>query len=228
MSTEGTRALLVEDHALLADVLCTALRAEGVETERADLTSRDALLEAVRADPPDLVLLDLELGGDIGDGATLVRPFVHSGARVLVVSASRRRRQIAVAIEQGAIGHVSKALPFQVLLNTVLAAARGEPVMHPQQREALLRQLAAIREDEATARLPFQRLTPREQQVLRELGNGKVVGTIAEEWFVSEATVRTQVRGVLTKLGVGSQLEAVALALRVGWLNDARRGSRAP
>jgi len=78
-------------------------------------------------------------------------------------------------------------------------------------------------EQESEAREPFERLTAREQQVLRELGNGKVVTTIAEEWFVSEATVRSQVRGVLTKLAVSSQLEAVALALRVGWLVDARR-----
>ncbi|MGA9747813.1 MAG: response regulator transcription factor, partial [Nocardioides sp.] len=205
-----------------------ALRAEGVDAQIADLSSREALTEAVKAAPPDLVLLDLDLGGEIGDGSTLVRPFSLAGARVLLVSATRRRSQVGAAIEQGAVGHVPKTVPFEDLLATVLAAARGESVMSAEERHAFLQELYGQREREAAAQVPFERLTSREQQVLRELGNGKAVGAIAEEWFVSEATVRTQVRGVLTKLGVGSQLEAVALAVRVGWLTDGRRGRPTP
>jgi DNA-binding NarL/FixJ family response regulator len=74
------------------------------------------------------------------------------------------------------------------------------------------------RERKAAAREPFDRLTTREQQVLRALADGRSVTQIATEWFVSESTVRSQVRGVLTKLGAGSQLEAVAQALKAGWL----------
>lgn len=217
------RVLLVDDHALLADAVAAALRAEGIDVRIADLSSRDDLLASVEADPPDLVLLDLDLGGAIGDGSTLVRPIVRAGARVLVVTASRRRAQVGTAIEQGAVGHLNKSEPLHELIATVVAAARGDEVMAPARRQAILQELYALREQESEAREPFERLTAREQQVLRELGNGKVVTTIAEEWFVSEATVRSQVRGVLTKLGVSSQLEAVALALRVGWLVDPRR-----
>ena len=224
MSTaDAPRVLLVDDHALLSESLAVALRAEGLTADVADLSSREELVAAVTADPPDLVLLDLELGGEIGDGSTLVRPFVRAGARVLVVSASRRRAQIGTAVEQGAVGYVPKSTPFGDLLQTVLAAARGLTVMTPEQRQSLLKDLYAARERQAAALEPFERLTAREQQVLRELGNGKPVATIAAEWFVSEATVRTQVRGVLMKLGVTSQLEAVAQALRAGWLGDARR-----
>ena len=53
--------------------------------------------------------------------------------------------------------------------------------------------------------------------MLRSLGDGHSVAAIARRCYVAEATVRSQVRGVLTKLGVGSQLEAVALARRAGW-----------
>jgi DNA-binding NarL/FixJ family response regulator len=56
--------------------------------------------------------------------------------------------------------------------------------------------------------------------VLRSLARGQSVATIASRCYVAEATVRTHVRGVLTKLGVGSQLEAVALAHQAGWLED--------
>lgn len=227
-AARALRVLIVDDHTLLAEAVAAALRAEGVEPEIADLASRARLLAAVEADPRDLVLLDLELGGVVGDGSTLVRPFVRAGARVLVVSASRRRAQIGTAIEQGAVGHLTKAEPLQELIDTVVAAARGDEVMSPGRRQALLQELWASRDREAAAREPFERLTGRERQVLRELGNGRTVSAIAEEWFVSEATVRTQVRGVLTKLDVGSQLEAVALALRAGWLVDGRRDDRRP
>ena len=215
--------LLVDDHVLLSETLAVALRAEGLQARLADLRSREDLIASVEADPPDLVLLDLELGPPIGDGSTLVRPFVQAGTRVVVVSASRRRAQVGTAVEQGAVGYLDKSAPYDELLTAVLAAAHGRPVMTPDQRQVLLQDLWAAREDEAAAREPFERLTAREQQVLRELGNGRTVGSIAAEWFVSEATVRTQVRGVLMKLGVTSQLEAVALALRAGWLGDPRR-----
>ena len=220
------RVLLVDDHVLLADSLAVALRAEGVDATLADLDSRETLVQTVRDDPPDLVLLDLELGGALGDGATLVRPFVQAGTRVLLVTASRRKAQIGAAIEQGACGVVSKAAPFDTLLERCLAGARGEPVMTQDDRQRSLQHLYAAREREAEARAPFERLTPREQVVLRELCNGNSVAGIAEEWVVSEATVRTQERGILTKLGASSQLEAVARALHAGWLEDVRRDRR--
>jgi DNA-binding NarL/FixJ family response regulator len=215
------RVLLVDDHQLLAQSLAVDLRAEGLEAHRADLADRDRLVEQVREDPPDLVLLDLDLGGVMGDGAMLVRPFRQAGCRVLIVTASSKREWLGSAIEQGAIGIVAKSSPFDRLLSTVIAAARGEDVMTPDERHQILTELRMSRERQRSLREPFERLTDREQQVLHELSNGKTVCHIAQEWFVSEATVRSQVRGVLTKLGVSSQLEAVAHAMRAGWLTAA-------
>ncbi|MGZ5416477.1 MAG: response regulator [Nocardioides sp.] len=216
---EGTfRVLVVDDHQLIAESMAAALRSNGLEVRLADLACRTALLEHVRADPPDLVLLDLELGGAIGDGSTLVRPFVQAGARVLLVSATTDQDRIGSALEQGALGHVAKSMPFLSLLHTTLEAAMGGEVMPPEERRKVLHDLRVSRERKAAAHEPFERLTPREQQVLRALADGRNVAGIAAEWFVSESTVRSQVRGILTKLGAGSQLEAVAQALKVGWL----------
>lgn len=213
----GPSVLIVEDHVLVAESLRLALTQEGVMAEVADLSSRSALLAAVRAQPPDLVLLDLELGGTIGDGTTLVAPCVEAGIRVVVVSGTTRPHAVARAVEQGAVGAVPKAAPFEVLLTTVLAAVRGESVMDPEERIRLVHDLRLDRELAEEARERFDRLTARERQVLRALVRGVSVAAMAEEWVVSEATVRSQVRGVLTKLGVGSQLEAVAEAVRHGW-----------
>jgi DNA-binding NarL/FixJ family response regulator len=209
--------LLVDDHQLLAHSLVIALRAEGLEAELAEPRDREGLIELVRESKPDLVLLDLDLGSAIRDGATLVQPFREAGASVLVVTGSNDRMWIGAAVERGAVGVVRKSQPFDELLNTVLAAARGTAVMSSADRHQLLTDLRLERERQRLAREPFEQLTDREQQVLHALVAGRSVGRIAEDFVVSEATVRSQVRGVLTKLGVTSQLEAVAAAVRAGW-----------
>lgn len=218
--TRPRRVLVMDDHVLLGESLALALRASGLEVELPSLGSRPALQQLVADHPPDLVLLDLELGGDIGDGTTLVRPFVQSGARVLILSATRDRMKIASAIEQGAMGYVSKSAPFHELLEVTCRAADGGEVLSDVERQELLHGLRVFREREVAAHEPFEHLTEREAQVLRALADGHNVGGLAREWFVSESTVRTQVRGILSKLGVRSQLEAVALALRTGWLDS--------
>ncbi len=212
------RAVIVDDHQLLAESLSMALHLEGVVCTVASLQDPEALVRQVRQDQPDLVLLDLDLGGNIGDGADLVVPFVEAGCRVLVCSASVDPERTALALELGAVGLVHKSVPFERLLATAVAAARGEAVMDAAERRRLLDEARARRRARGTSLAPFERLSVRESHVLRGLAAGQSVAAISATSYVSEATVRSQVRAVLTKLGVGSQLEAVAAAHRTGWL----------
>ena len=134
------RALLVEDHQLLAQSVSLALGMEGVACVVAGpehMTTRDTLFALAVEARPDVVLLDLDLG-DLGDGSRLVGPLVDLGCRVLVVSASQDHDQICRALENGAVGVVAKNLPFDRLLDTALAAARGEEVLSPAERCQLL------------------------------------------------------------------------------------------
>jgi len=213
----SARIAIVEDHALLAESVGLALRGEGFDVVLGDLTGAEALLASVSPGPALLVLLDLELGQPIGDGATLIPALRKAGARVLVVSGSRDVMRVAAALEAGAIGHVGKEQPFDVLLATVLRAVAGQPVFDSFERQELLAQLRRHRADESRRLGPFQALTPKERQVLDALSAGRSVERIATDWVLSEATVRTQVRGVLNKLDVRSQLAAVAKARAAGW-----------
>jgi DNA-binding NarL/FixJ family response regulator len=212
------RVLVVDDQRLLADALCVALRREGLEPVLAPVTSRDDLVAQVRADPPALVLLDLDLGAVLGDGVDLVAPCIAAGSRVLMLTGTSNQIWVAAAVEQGACAVVDKAAPFDDLLRVVLSAARGDTVLAPSERQRLLGQLRTYRTSRRQELAPFESLTPREQQVLRALSAGVTVPRIAESWVVSEATVRSQVHAVLRKLSVRSQLEAVAAASRVGWV----------
>ena len=212
------RVMIVDDHTLLVDSLSTVLSMHGVATVRAELPCADAVRQQAKEADPDLVLLDLDLGGDLGDGSTLVRPLVEAGLRVLIVTATSDVEQMARAVELGAVGVAAKNGPFPELLDTVVTAARGGEVMAPVVRLHLLDAARRRREQRASALAPFGRLTERESEVLRELTRGRAVAEIARRSFVSEATVRSQVRSILTKLGVRSQLEAVVAAQRTGWL----------
>ncbi len=224
--TSPVSVLLVEDHELLAQTLQVALASAGVATEVVALTSAQAVLTVVERLRPTLVLLDLELGEPIGDGAALVPPIVALGSSVLVVTGVTDLTRVAAAVEAGAVGYIAKSLPFTRLLAVVQEALAGRPVLAEAQRRELFTLLRRRRADSEQLRAPFDRLTPREEQVLRALAEGHSVESIAEQWVVSKATVRTQVRGILTKLDVGTQLAAVARARQAGWLETARRTTK--
>jgi DNA-binding NarL/FixJ family response regulator len=217
MTPARARVLILDDHALLVHSLCAALGARGLDVRALPLTGRHEVFAAVRSAPQAVVLLDLQLGDPLGSGVDLVGPLTDAGARVLVVSGVTDPAVVGAAVEAGAVGHVCKSEPFDALLVAVERVARGENIMPPARRTELL---AAARRRRLTASAEhelFARLSPRERAVLRALGDGEAVTRIAAQSHVSVATVRTQVRAVLTKLDVGSQLEAVALAHRCGW-----------
>jgi DNA-binding NarL/FixJ family response regulator len=220
--TTRTRIVIVEDHRLLAETVGLALQIEGHDVLVADLENELSLLGSVVPDQNTLVLLDLDLG-PLGDATRLIPTFVGAGAAVLVVTGVRDRTRLAATLEAGAAGFLAKDAPFDELLETIKRAALGEPVIDPNVRHQLLAELREHRSTERKRHAPFESLTNRERQVLAALAAGKSVESIASEWVVSTATVRTQVRGILTKLDVNSQLAAVAKAREAGVLDDATR-----
>lgn len=217
MTAGKSRIVIVEDHRLLAETVGLALQVEGHEVVIADLTDEDTLTTSVGADDSTLVLLDLDLG-DLGDATRFIPAFVKAGAAVLVVSGVRDRMRLAATLEAGAVGFMAKDAPFDDLLETIKRAVAGGSVIDVNDRQQLLVDLRAHRSAERDRHAPFESLTTRERQVLEALSAGKSVESIASEWVVSTATVRTQVRGILTKLDVNSQLAAVAKARASGWL----------
>ena len=221
---EGVSVVIVEDHALLAQTLVIALNAEGCRARVAELIDPAHLLQQVRMLRPGVVLLDLDLGV-LGDGADLVQPLTELGARVLVVSGTTDRLRLAETVERGAVGFLSKTVPFDELLSTVLDVVAQRPVLSTAKRYELMAELRSARAARGKDLAPFKTLTSREQAVLAGLAQGRRAEIIAAAAFLSEATVRSQIRSVLAKLGVNSQLEAVALAWTVGWVPTAEQTS---
>ncbi len=212
------RVLVVEDHQAIAQALCLVLRAEGMDADVAIGPAFDDVLEHATAFEPHVVLLDLDLGPEAGLATPLIGPLRDGGSAVVMLSGLRDRRVLAECVERGAVGVVDKAEPMETVIDAVWATAERGRLMSDDERFEWLAHLRAVRAEESGRMEVFDRLTPREQDVLVRLGEGLSATEIAELQFVSVFTVRGHVRSILTKLGVNSQLAAVALARQAGWL----------
>jgi two-component system, NarL family, nitrate/nitrite response regulator NarL len=210
------RLVVVEDHVLFAESLSVALRIEGHDVRRPAVQPRTTapdVVAAVLREQPEVAILDLDLGPSLS-GADLVAPLTATGVDVLIVTGSRDRTAWGRCLHEGAGAVVSKHQPLVEILAAVRRLGTGRPGMAPRRRAELI---AAWRDDEqlgGAARARFARLTPRERAVLAGLAQGRRIHDIAADDVVSEATVRTQVKAILSKLGVRSQLDAVLMLHR--------------
>lgn len=212
-----TRVTIVEDHALFAEALDVALTLEGHDVQRVDIGDRaplpDRLLAAILRSRPHIVLLDLSLGPST-HSVELIRPLTQAGIAVVVVTGSADRTSWGECLFHGARTVLPKSTPLNMILATIRLIRDGRRVLPIEERERLLASFHEHRAQEQDSRARLATLTAREREILRELMNGRQVRQIAHDFVVSEATVRTQVKSILAKLGVSSQLAAVGVALR--------------
>lgn len=214
------RIVILEDHVLFAESLELALTIEGYDVRRVPVPTEDqspsALLTSVTRLRPRVVLLDLDLG-KFGEGERLIAPMARAGINVVVVTGSVDRARWGEAVRFGARKVLSKSRPLNDILGAVRRINQGLRVMTREEREELLQAWGKERSHLVDMRARMDQLTVRERQVLAHLMRGNTVREIAAEGVVSEATVRTQVKSILAKLEVSSQLAAVGMAHKVGW-----------
>jgi DNA-binding NarL/FixJ family response regulator len=216
---DGPRLLLVDDHRLLVETLQVSLTQAGFSVAVAPCGSFADVLAAADAVRPTLVVLDLDLQG-AGYGYDLIGPLRELGAEVLVLTGTVDRTELARCLEAGALGIASKADGFGSVLDQIQRAADGEAVTPITLRTQLLADLAAQRRADEQRKAPFEALSCKEREVLRQIVEGKQAATIAKDSYVSLATVRTQIRSILLKLEVTSQVAAVAMARQGGWFDN--------
>jgi two-component system nitrate/nitrite response regulator NarL len=212
------RLLLVDDHRLLVETLQMSLTHAGFDASLAPCGSFAEVLAEAAAVRPTLVVLDLDLEG-AGFGYDLIAPLRELGAEVLVLTGTSDPMELARCLEAGALGIASKAHGFASILDQVRRAADGETVTPVTVRAQLLADLAAHRRAADRRRAPFETLSSRERDVLRQIVDGHQAAAIAKASYVSLATVRTQIRSILMKLDVSSQVAAVAMARQGGWFD---------
>jgi DNA-binding NarL/FixJ family response regulator len=203
------RVLIVEDHQMLAEALALSLGARGFECHVAEALARESVIAQAARQRPGLVLLDLDLGDT--DGLDLVPGLGARGARVLVVTGYTDEARLAQAVALGVTGWVSKTEPFERLLDAAEVAMTGRR-RFPGDNLGRLGDLGRSRmAEQRELRRRLSELTSREHEVLAALSEGRKADEIAEQFYISVGTVRSHIHSILTKLGVSSQLAAVAL-----------------
>jgi len=192
----------------------TSLRVDWPRPDAVDATSR-----ALRRIGPDLALLicELDKSSRIEDARALVQGY---DAPWLVMCGERSGPAGGAVIEAGAAGVVPTATTLEELIGLLDALSQRDQLIGAVERQALVRQWSAVRADREVLQTRITSLTARERSVLEMLYDGIGVAAIAQRFEVAPTTVRSQVRAILRKLEVNSQLAAV------GVLGAVREGER--
>lgn len=209
--------LLVDAQSMLAGGLAMVLTAMGCGVRT--LKSRDVqdVKRELASSRFGLVLVRIQPGPELNDSLELVRAAADDGAVVAVISDSVHELLFAASAEAGAQALLATSEPIANTVEQVMRLLQGKDLVTTERRTELIRKLSDHRNQREGRFMPFETLSRREGEVLRFLMDGMSVNKIAETSFVSVGTVRTQVKAVLRKLGVSSQVAAVALAYKSGW-----------
>ena len=207
------RVLIVDDHAVVRAGLRLLLDAQDdIETVGEAGDAREAIFEA-RSTKPDVVLMDVVLGGKSGIEVTPELLHEQPETRVLVLSMQDDPRYVREAFAAGAHGYVLKEAADAELVTAVREVARGGRYVHP----ALGARMAAADAAAADAAEPDP-LSDREREVLRLLALGHTNQEIAQMLYISVRTAETHRAHIMQKLRLETRAELVRYALAQGLL----------
>ncbi|WP_101790296.1 response regulator [Nonomuraea indica] len=198
------RLFLVDDHPVVRAGLVALLSGEHDIDVVGEAPGGEEALRAITVRTPDVVLMDLQLGDGI-DGVEATRRIreLPSPPQVLVLTTYESDADIMRAVDAGATGYLLKACPPEELFQGIRAAARGETVLSAKVATRMMRRM----------RDPGTALSAREVEILELLASGAGNREIARRLFITEATVKTHLVHVYSKLGVDTRTAAVTAAV---------------
>jgi DNA-binding NarL/FixJ family response regulator len=212
----GVRVLLVDDQALVRRGFRLILEAAGDITVVGEAADGQAALEAAARHDPDVVLMDIRMPQL--DGIAATRRLAGRGQprpRVLVLTTYDLDEYVYDALRAGASGFLLKDTPPEQLAPAVRVVAAGDALLAPSVTRRLIEQFAR-HPARAAPIAPPANLTEREHQVLRLLARGLSNTEIAARLAVSDATVKTHLSNVFSKLALRDRVQAVVYAYEAG------------
>lgn len=211
------RVVIVDDH----QIFRTGLRAElGPELEVVgEAASTDEAVACISELRPDVVLLDVHLpGGEGGGGAEVVQRIASDGAtqgtRFLALSVSDAADDVVRVIRAGARGYLTKTASGAEVTAAAVRVHGGDAVFSPRLAGFVLDAFGTGLGETAAAADELDRLSAREQEVMRMIARGYAYKEVASELFLSVKTVETHVSNVLRKLQLSNRHELTAWALQ--------------
>jgi len=206
------RIMIVDDH----EVVRLGLRAlidrhPDMEVVAEAATATDALEKALHF-KPDVIVLDIRLGGSSGIDACREIIKQLPDARIIMLTSYAEDDMLFAAIRAGAAGYVLKQAGGQDLIRAIEMVGQGNSLLDPALTERVFAEVRrAAREQESSA---FSQLTEQERRVLALVAEGKTNREIAQDLHLGEGTVRNYVSNILSKLGLANRAEAASYATK--------------
>ncbi len=208
------QVLLVDDHKIVRQGVRAFLQTLADIRVIAEADSGAAAIAAVEEHHPHVVLMDLEMPGEL-DGIAATRQIrkLRPQTQVIVVTSHHQDEYIFPAVRAGAISYLLKDVEPDELADAIRKAARGEAVLDSRVASRIIHELQGIRKDEVN---PFTELSDREFEVLRLIAAGKSNAEIAETLVIGESTVKTHIGNLLKKLHLDDRTQAAVYAWKEG------------
>jgi DNA-binding NarL/FixJ family response regulator len=217
------RVVIADDQALVRTGFRMILTADGIEVV-ADAANGVEAIEAVRRTLPDVVLMDVRMpemdgleatrrilsGGPGGAGGTGVAP------RVIILTTFDLDRYVYAALSAGASGFLLKDVSPEQLVAAVRLVRAGDALLAPAITRRLIERYASRDARTATLHRDLSTLTPREVEVLQLLARGLSNAELAASLRLSDATVKTHVARILSKLQLRDRAQAIVVAYETG------------
>ena len=218
------RVAIVDDQALMRDGFGMILDAQPDIDVVGDAENGRAGVELCHRSRPDVVLMDIRM--PILDGIDATRSIVSSGGdtRVLVLTTFDLDEYVYAALRAGASGYLLKDTPATELVAAVRIIANGDALLSPSVTRRLIEQFSRLPEPEVVIDALPGDLTEREREALELLAHGLSNREIAAQMYIGEATAKTHVSRLLTKLGVRDRVQAVIVAYESGLIRPGAAG----
>ena len=204
---------IADDHAIVRSGIQALLETiDGLEVVGEAADGRQTVT-AVTSLRPDVILMDLEM--PVMDGIEAIKQIMNQWpeARILVLTSFATDDRVFPAVKAGALGYLLKDSGPDALVQAIRQVHRGESSLHPKIARKLIQELSRPVSQPPTA----DPLTPREVDVLQLVAQGLGNQEIADKLVIGEATVRSHVSNILSKLHLASRTQAALYALREGY-----------
>jgi len=223
------RVVVVDDQPLVRAGIAMLVNAEEDIAVVAEAADGQEALTQVRAQRPDVVLMDVRMPGT--DGVAATRAVIDEGLTaqngqligVIILTTYHIDEAVYAALRAGASGFLLKDAAPTEIAAAIRAVASGEAWLDPAVTRRLIDEFNARPEPHAPTPAEMAQLTPREREVLTLMARGMSNADVAVELFISEATVKTHLARVMMKLGVREKAQAVAAAYQTGLVQPPTR-----
>lgn len=211
-----TTIMIADDHPLMREALCTALEEEADLKVICQASSGLEALSMLETCQPDVILMDLLMTGL--DGLETITRILDANpqARILVVSSLETNENILEAIQAGALGYFPKTESRATLVDAVRKVSEGIPYLPAGVAQKFFDGLRTLKRAGPGGQRPDAALTPRQQEILALLVDGRSDPEIGKLLHLSTGTVRSHIHNMLTALRFTTRAELIAFAKRVG------------